>query len=70
LTRAPTAPSNSGSVQINAVAIRRSETTSQTPRSPEWAMGVGSVDIHSPRLMPRGIGARPNRKSRSQTMNA
>jgi len=69
-TRAPTAPSNSGSVQINAVAIRRSETTSQTPRSPEWAMGVGSIDIHAPRLMPRVIAARTNRKSRIQLMNA
>ena len=44
LTTALTAPSNSGSVQIKAVAIRRSDTTSQTARSPEWLTGLGRAD--------------------------
>jgi hypothetical protein len=58
LTRALAAPSNSGSVQINAVAISRSEKTSHTPRSPEWALGLGRADIHAPRVMPRVVRAR------------
>jgi len=44
-TRATPAPSNSGSVQISAVAIRRSDTTSHARCHGEGALGAGSKDM-------------------------
>ena len=48
--RAPTAPPRSGSVQINAVTMRRSDATSQACRSREWITGLGRTDMNLPPL--------------------
>lgn len=46
VNRAPTAPSNRGNVQINAVAISKSDATSQTCRYRECVTGLGRADMN------------------------
>ncbi len=46
MTTAPAAPSNSGTVQINALAIRRSDATSQACRKRERLIRLGRTDMN------------------------